>query len=110
MMALRGEHYLNMRPHYKRRSSARAIAHRGSVVYVWMAPDGRADWVGRGTLHRAGSHGRPASRSRRWWTSRHILLILTCDSEWQAMEYEGKWGAFYQPRQNREGYRHNAGA
>jgi len=38
----------------------------------------------------------------------HTLLIMTCETEWQAMEYEGRWGAHYQPRYNVEGYRHTA--
>lgn len=72
------------------------------IVYVWVSPDGIAEWVGRGTVKRAKHHRYTAS----WWTPRHILLTMACDSEWQAMEYEGKWGAHYEPRNNREGYRH----
>ena len=75
------------------------------VVYVWMAPDGVADYVGRGTRHRAAKrHVRDGRRD--WWTPDHLLLTMTCDSEWHAMEMEGRWGARYQPRYNREGYRH----
>lgn len=75
------------------------------LVYVWVGPDGQADYVGRGTGGRATIHRTQSGRAS-WWTNRHILLTMTCDSEWQAMEYEGKWGARYLPRHNREGYRH----
>ena len=73
----------------------------GPIVYAWFAPDGTAEWVGRGTRYRATQH-----RMKPWWTPQPLLLSMTCDSEWQAMEYEGRWGARYQPVHNREGYRH----
>ncbi len=72
------------------------------IVYIWMAPDGQADYVGRGTKYRARTHSRHAS----WWTLEHTLLTMSCETEWQAMEIEGRWGALYQPRHNKEGYRH----
>ena len=75
------------------------------VVYAWFAPDGSAEYVGRGTSSRADTH-----RRQPWWTPQHLLLSMSCDSEWQAMEYEGRWGARYQPRHNREGYRHAQGS
>lgn len=73
------------------------------VVYVWMAPDGKADYVGRGSLRRPMEH---RYRKAIWWTLEHCLMTMTCDSEWQAMELEGRWGAYYLPRYNKEGYRH----
>jgi hypothetical protein len=82
----RQAHYARMRP----------------MVYAWFDANGICEYVGRGTAPRASSHKR-----RPWWTSTHVLLTMTCDSEWQAMEYEGIWGARYQPRQNKEGYRHS---
>ena len=75
----------------------------GAVVYVWMASDGVADYVGRGSSHRAKIH---TTIARKWWTKEHILLTMTCENEWQAMEYEGKWGQYYKPRFNKDGYRY----
>lgn len=75
------------------------------IVYVWMTPDGLADYVGRGSRNRALQHKYKSLKSP-WWTPNHVLLSMTCENEWQAMEYEGKWGQFYQPRFNKEGYRH----
>lgn len=72
-----------------------------AVVYAWFDALGVCDWVGRGTIARARQH-----RSMKpWWTPLHTLLTMTCDTEWQAMELEGVWGARYQPRHNVEGYR-----
>ena len=91
---------------HREEERARSRAHVAAsppVVYVWMAPDGHADYVGRGTTARTRVH-----KNKLWWTPEHLLLSMTCDSEWQAMEYEGRWGAFYQPRHNKEGYRHAA--
>lgn len=97
---------------YSRRNGARARKQErdkryarptAPVVYVWMNPDGRADYVGRGTTQRAKSH-----RAKPWWTADHTLLSMTCDTEWQAMEMEGVWGRVHQPRHNIEGYRHAA--
>jgi hypothetical protein len=84
-------------PNYSKARTSRKI----SIVYVWMNPDGQADYVGRGTKERAQSH-----KKKSWYTPQHTLLTMTCDNEWQAMEYEGIWGARYQPRYNIEGYRH----
>jgi len=82
-------------------------AEQRPVVYVWIAPDGKADYVGRGTEARAVSHGYPYRRKwSPWWTPEHRLRMKVCDSEWHAMEMEGVWGQFYQPRFNKEGYRH----
>ena len=72
------------------------------LVYVYMALDGRADYVGRGNNDRVIRHRTKSG----WWAPEHIILSMTCNSEWQAMEYEGKWGAFYKPRYNKEGYRY----
>jgi hypothetical protein len=30
---------------------------------------------------------------------------MTCKDEWEAMEYEGKWGGYYHPVANKEGNR-----
>ena len=75
---------------------------RVAVVYAWIAPGGAVDYVGRGTVDRSKHHRYSAT----WCTPRHLLMSMTCDNEWQAMEYEGKWGARLQPRYNIEGYRH----
>lgn len=82
-------------------SRSRNYALLTPVVYVCIAGDGTPDYVGRGTYRRARQHA-----YKDWWTPQHILLTMTCESEWQAMEYEGKWGAHYLPRYNIEGYRH----
>lgn len=71
------------------------------VVYAWIAPDGKADYVGRGIGKRPLSH-----RQRDWWTPQHILVSMTCRAEWEAMAREGEWIGHYQPRHNIEGYRH----
>lgn len=90
--------------HRKKRNAQTALrqAMLAPAVYVWIAPDGQADYVGRGTLARAIRHRHTAS----WWTPEHYVLIMTCSTEWQAMELEGRWGGFYMPRHNKEGYRH----
>lgn len=84
------------------------IAARGAaqptLVYAWIGPNGVADYVGRGVDHRARSHRWLA----RWWTPQHLLLSMTCESEWQAMEMEGVWGGRLLPRHNKDGYRHAA--
>ena len=78
------------------------------VVYAWFAPAGTAEYVGRGTLARSQTHARTATR-KPWWTPEHLVISMTCDSEWQAMEMEGRWGGRYLPRHNKEGYRHAGG-
>lgn len=93
-------------PEYKKRNPKE---YGTPGVYVWVAPDGKADYVGRGSLARAKSHKYRYTNPRHdnaWWTPNHILLYMTCENEWQAMEYEGKWGQYYQPRHNRDGYRY----
>lgn len=91
-------------PDYKAKQRA-AYQRLKPLVYVWVAPDGQADYVGRGTMARAVKAGVGVTR-KAWWTPQHTLLTMTCDSEWHAMEMEGRWGARYLPRHNREGYRH----
>lgn len=77
------------------------------IVYAYFDAQGNAEYVGRGTKRRADQHKRSGST---WWTEQHTLLTMTCDSEWHAMEMEGKWGGRYLPKYNKEGYRHqNAG-
>ena len=94
------------RPAEYRANRAAAYARQNApLVYVWIAPDGQADYVGRGGRRRAITHGIGITRAD-WWTPEHTLLTEACDSEWQAMEMEGRWGAFFQPRHNVEGYRH----
>ena len=83
-----------------------ALDRATAIVYAWIASDGLADYVGRGTLRRAKYGATSPSCRASWWTPEHTLLTMTCDSEWQAMEYEGIWGARYRPRYNIEGYRH----
>ena len=73
------------------------------LVYLFAASDGTVDYVGRGTEERVRQH----KSLKDWWTPNHITLSMTCDNEWQAMEYEGKWGGRYLPRYNKEGYRHS---
>jgi hypothetical protein len=85
----------------KRAYNAARVASRAPIVYAWFAPDGACEYVGRGTVHRSRHH-----RYAPWWTPEHYVLTMTCETEWQAMEYEGKWGAAYQPRHNKDGYRH----
>jgi hypothetical protein len=34
-----------------------------------------------------------------------LLVTMTCKDEWEAMEYEGKWGGYYHPVANKEGNR-----
>lgn len=84
---------------YVERKRAKRAALR-PLVYVWINAEGKAEWVGRGTIERAFSHTRKS-----WWTPQHLLLSMTCNNEWQAMEYEGKWGQYYQPQFNKDGYR-----
>lgn len=72
------------------------------VVYVWLDRNGQAEYVGRGTRKRAMSH----KYTKSWWTSEHEVVIRQCESEWQAMELEGAWGGQWNPRYNKEGYRH----
>ena len=74
------------------------------MVYAYFSPDGKVDYVGRGTPNRVKSH----KTKSKWWTPQHMVLTMTCDSEWHAMEMEGKWGARYLPRYNKEGYRHES--
>lgn len=82
--------------------SRRPEYYKYPIVYQWVNPDGTVDYVGRGTQERAMRH-----RYAPWWTPQHILLTMSCESEWHAMEWEGKWGGLLQPRYNKEGYRHN---
>lgn len=71
------------------------------VVYAYFDKD-TAIYVGRGSFKRAYYH---RSRSS-WWTPNLILITMTCSNEWEAMEYEGKWGGRYLPKMNKEGYRY----
>ena len=91
------------REEYNSRARER-IANLPPIVYAWIAPDGKADYVGRGTIDRARMH---QYKRKIWWTPEHLLISMTCDSEWHAMEMEGKWGGKLLPRYNKEGYRHN---
>lgn len=68
-----------------------------------MARDGTIVYVGRGKIDRALAHKYPYKSS--WWSEDLMLLTMTCDDEWQAMEYEGKWGGRYHPTENVEGNR-----
>lgn len=98
------EKYRLRREADRERDAARAKERTAAlppIVYVWVAPDGTADYVGRGTIERAKTH-----RRKSWWTPTHLLLTMACASEWEAMELEGRWGARYLPRHNVEGYRH----
>ena len=70
------------------------------IVYAWFAPDGTAEYVGRGRGRRPYAH-----RHAAWWTDKHFLVSLGCGAEWEAMMKEGEWIGRYLPRHNIEGLR-----
>ena len=72
----------------------------GPLVYAYF-DNTKAIYVGRGSYERAHSH-----KYSDWWHPNLLLITMTCDDEWQAMEYEGKWGGRYQPILNKDGYRY----
>jgi hypothetical protein len=74
------------------------------VVYAYFDSSGKALYVGRGTFDRVRQH---KYRSP-WYPDVSLLITMTCDSEWHAMEMEGKWGGRYQPIHNKDGYRHQS--
>lgn len=78
------------------------VRRRKPIVYGYFYPDGTAAYVGRGTAFRAKTH----KTEKDWWSPDLLLITMTADSEWHAMELEGKWGARYLPLHNKEGYRH----
>lgn len=71
------------------------------VVYAWFNTEGEAEYVGRGAMRRSRVH-----KNSSWYTSNHFLITMTCENEWEAMEYEGKWGGRYLPKHNKDGYRY----
>lgn len=77
---------------------------RNYIVYAYFSKDGVCLYVGRGTIDRAKSHKYPYKNSS-WWSSDLLLITMTCKNEWEAMEYEGKWGGYYLPKYNKEGNR-----
>ena len=70
------------------------------VVYTYFDID-KPIYTGRGTSIRALSHKYFSS----WWKPDLLLITMTCKDEWEAMEYEGKWGGYYRPIMNKEGNR-----
>lgn len=74
------------------------------IVYAYFDKEGTPIYVGRGTIDRALSH-KYSYKNSSWWTPDLILLTMTCKDEWEAMEYEGKWGGRYKPWANKEGNR-----
>jgi hypothetical protein len=72
------------------------------IVYAYFDEEGTCVYVGRGTINRALTHKYISP----WWNKNLTLLSMTCTNEWEAMEYEGKWGGRYFPTMNKEGYRH----
>lgn len=71
---------------------------------MYMTSEGVPIYVGRGTIDRAQSHKYPYKNSS-WWSQDLVLVTMTCRDEWEAMEYEGKWGGRYHPVANRDGNR-----
>jgi hypothetical protein len=74
------------------------------IVYMYFTRDGIPIYVGRGTIDRALSH-KYSYKNSSWWNKDLILLTMTCKDEWEAMEYEGKWGGLHHPIGNRDGNR-----
>jgi len=72
------------------------------LVYCYFNPLGEVVYVGRGSLKRAKSHRYLSN----WWNPTLFLLSMSCENEWEAMEYEGKWGNRYKPYMNKDGYRY----
>jgi len=50
-------------------------------------------------MDRAVSHKYPY-RNSTWWSKNLLLITMTCKDEWEALEYEGKWGGYYRPIKN----------
>jgi hypothetical protein len=81
-----------------RRSENKRIA----LVYGYFDNDICA-YVGRGSMARVLQH----KYTSLWWRPDLLLVTMTCKDEWEAMEYEGKWGGRYRPKHNKDGYRYN---
>ena len=69
-------------------------------MYAWFDSSGTALYVGRGSGVRPYKH-----EDKAWWNLKSLLITMTCEDEWESMEYEGKWGKKLQPLYNIEGYR-----
>lgn len=63
------------------------------IVYAYFDVDGTCLYVGRGKKSRLLNHKNKSV----WFKSDSICLSMTCDSEWHAMEMEGRWGGRYLP-------------
>src|SRR5690349_20463715 len=71
-----------------------------ALVYSYFDRDGNCIYVGRGNESRTKTH-----KYHNWWNNDLLLVTMTCKNEWQAMEYEGRWGGHYLPKMNIDGYR-----
>jgi len=73
------------------------------TVYAYFDIEGNAVYIGKTNLpkRRFGDHRKHSF----WWKPNLLLLTMTCKDEWEAMEYEGKWGGNLHPINNVDGQR-----
>jgi hypothetical protein len=88
--------------HVHSNSKTRNKKYKGSPLVYAFFDGGEAVYVGRGSRYRVNKHRFTSS----WWTPNLLVITMDCKDEWEAMEYEGKWGGLYHPKMNKDGYRY----
>jgi predicted GIY-YIG superfamily endonuclease len=95
--------YRDTFPEKHKQSKRRAVARSFSPTVYAYFDNGCAVYVGKTNFfkRRIADH----RKYSKWWKEPLLVVSISCKDEWEAMEYEGKWGGHYRPVENIDGQR-----